>query len=68
MVHRDDHALVSKMAHDIRTPMSVIKTSCEIILMNPSLEASTKAKMDDIIGELDKISAILAKASQDLKK
>jgi signal transduction histidine kinase len=59
-------AWASKVVHDIRTPLSVIKTNSEIALMNPSLDQDTKRKLFDIIAELDKVSAILQNALKGL--
>lgn len=50
---------ISNVAHELRTPLSVIKTSTEVALLDDELPASTRTVLDDIVRELDRISEII---------
>jgi signal transduction histidine kinase len=47
---------ISNVAHELRTPLSVIKTSTEVALLDPDMPASSRS---DIVRELDRISEII---------
>lgn len=50
---------IGNMAHEIRTPLAVIKTHTEVALMDPSLPASMRETLTTTSGELDRISDII---------
>jgi two-component system sensor histidine kinase ArlS len=50
---------ISNVAHELRTPLSTIKTSTEVALLDDSLSASTKNTFGEIVRELDRISEII---------
>ncbi|HVV15348.1 MAG TPA: HAMP domain-containing sensor histidine kinase [Candidatus Paceibacterota bacterium] len=50
---------ISNVAHELRTPLSVIKTSTEVALMDDGLPPTTKDVLGDIVRELDRISEII---------
>ena len=47
---------IGNIAHEIRTPLAIIKTNTEVALFDPKLPASVKDTFDDTIIELDRIS------------
>ncbi|MDB5236907.1 MAG: Two-component system, OmpR family, sensor histidine kinase CiaH [Parcubacteria group bacterium] len=44
------------IAHEIRTPLAVIRTSTEVALMDPNLSKSTRETLEQTLGQLDRIS------------
>lgn len=50
---------ISDVAHELRTPLSVIKTSAEVALIDPGVPRDARASFEEIIGELERISGIL---------
>jgi signal transduction histidine kinase len=50
---------ISNVAHELRTPLSTIKTSSEVALIDPSLPAGTRHTFTEIVRELDRISEII---------
>jgi len=50
---------ISNVAHELRTPLSVIKTSTEVGLIDDKLDADAKQTFNDILGELDRVSEII---------
>ncbi len=47
---------IGNIAHEIRTPLAIIKTNTEVALFDPKLPASVRETFDDTIVELDRIS------------
>jgi signal transduction histidine kinase len=47
---------IGNVAHEIRTPLAIVKTSTEVALMDPSLSKDLRATLDDTIIELDRVS------------
>ncbi|MES2931314.1 MAG: HAMP domain-containing sensor histidine kinase [Patescibacteria group bacterium] len=47
---------IGNIAHEIRTPLAIIKTNTEVALFDPKLPESVKETFDDTIVELDRIS------------
>jgi len=47
---------IGNIAHEIRTPLAIIKTNTEVALFDPVLPASVKETFTDTIVELDRIS------------
>ena len=50
---------IGNIAHEIRTPLSVIKTNTEVTLLDPSLTADVKQALHSNVEELDRISEII---------
>lgn len=50
---------IGNVAHELRTPLSIIKTSVEVALLDEKIAPSMRKLMVDIIGELDRISEII---------
>ncbi|MDR3546724.1 MAG: HAMP domain-containing sensor histidine kinase [Candidatus Pacebacteria bacterium] len=50
---------IGNVAHEIRTPLSIIKTSTEVSLMDPTLPASVRETLEGTVVELDRISEII---------
>jgi signal transduction histidine kinase len=50
---------VSDIAHELRTPLSVIKTSSEVALMDDNIRPDIKKTLENIVGELDRTSEII---------
>lgn len=50
---------ISNVAHELRTPLSVIKTSTEVALLDTSMPRSLYKTLTDISGELDRVSEII---------
>jgi len=50
---------ISNVAHELRTPLSVIKTSTEVAMIDGKLNAGTRRTFNEIIVELDRISEII---------
>ena len=44
------------IAHDIRTPLAVIRMSTEVALMDKSIPASTRETLQETITQLDRIT------------
>lgn len=47
---------IGNVAHEIRTPLAIIKTSTEVTLMDPALPAGVRETMQQTILELNRIS------------
>jgi signal transduction histidine kinase len=47
---------IGNVAHEIRTPLAIIKTSTEVALLDPALPKPIRQTMEEIIGELNRIS------------
>lgn len=47
---------IGNIAHEIRTPLAIIKTNTEVALFDPKLPHSVRETFDDTIVELDRIS------------
>jgi len=50
---------IGNVAHEIRTPLSVIKTNTEVTLLDRSLTADVKQALRSNVEELDRISEII---------
>lgn len=50
---------VSDIAHELRTPLSIIKTNSEVLLLDNSVDSQTKKIFKNNIEELDRASAII---------
>jgi signal transduction histidine kinase len=50
---------ISNVAHELRTPLSTIKTSSEVALLDERLSAPTVKIFGEIVHELDRISEII---------
>lgn len=47
---------IGNVAHEIRTPMAIIKTNTEVAMMNPSLSKDVRETFEETIIELDRMS------------
>jgi len=50
---------ISDIAHELRTPLAVIKTSSEVALLGDSIDSETRTIFEDTIEELDRVSSII---------
>ncbi|MDB4992202.1 MAG: phoS [Parcubacteria group bacterium] len=50
---------IGNLAHELRTPLSIIRTSSEVALMDKSLNDYTRSTLNGTIEELDRVSAII---------
>ncbi len=50
---------ISNVAHELRTPLSSIKTTTEVALMEPGLPPDVRQTFAETVGELDRISDII---------
>lgn len=50
---------IGNIAHEIRTPLSVIKTNTEVTLLDPMIAASVKQALHSNVEELDRMSEII---------
>ncbi len=50
---------ISNVAHELRTPLSVIKTASEVALLEPGLTRDTRKAFNEITEELARVSEIL---------
>lgn len=56
---RHQKMFISNIAHELRTPLSIIKTNSEVALFDDALNADVAATFKEIIGELNRISEII---------
>lgn len=50
---------IGNIAHELRTPLSIIKTNIEVRLMDPNISAEAKTLHHSNIDELDRLSQII---------
>ena len=50
---------ISNVAHELRTPLSTIKTSTEVMLLDENVPADMRETLNSTLGELDRISGII---------
>jgi two-component system sensor histidine kinase CiaH len=50
---------IGNVAHEIRTPLSIIKTSTEVYLLDPTIRQDMRETLEGTILELDRISEII---------
>jgi len=50
---------IGNVAHELRTPLSIIKTNTEVTLFDDSLSADTRETLSSTVEELDRISDII---------
>lgn len=50
---------VSDIAHELRTPLAVIKTNSEVALLDDTVPLETRKIFEDTIEELDRVSSII---------
>lgn len=56
---RHQKLFISNIAHELRTPLSIIKTNSEVALFDQSLDRDLASTFREIIGELNRISEII---------
>lgn len=56
---RNQKLFISNVAHELRTPLSTIKTSTEVLLLQPNLPKDVERALKDIVEELDRASEII---------
>lgn len=56
---RHQKLFISNVAHELRTPLSIIKTNSEVALFDEALAPELKSTFKEIIGELNRISDII---------
>lgn len=56
---RHQKLFISNVAHELRTPLSIIKTNSEVALMDPLLAPDVAGSFKEIVGELNRISDII---------
>ncbi len=56
---RSQKMFISNVAHELRTPLSTIKTSTEVALLDERLPADAKTTFNEILEELARISEII---------
>lgn len=50
---------IGNLAHELRTPLAIIRTNTEVALMDKSLDAYARSTLTTTIEELDRISGII---------
>ena len=56
---RHQKLFISNIAHELRTPLSIIKTNSEVALMDPTLQPDLRAAFAEIIGETGRMSEVI---------
>ncbi|HEX2792694.1 MAG TPA: HAMP domain-containing sensor histidine kinase, partial [Candidatus Paceibacterota bacterium] len=50
---------IGNVAHEIRTPLAIMKTNTEVALFDPNLAPAVKQTFEDTLVELDRVSEII---------
>ena len=53
--------ILHDLAHDLRTPLAVMKTDTEVALMSKSLDDETRATLENTLVQLDRFAAAITK-------
>jgi signal transduction histidine kinase len=56
---RHQKLFISNVAHELRTPLSIIKTNSEVALMDDALAGDLQASFKEIIGETGRMSEVI---------
>src|SRR3989344_8516521 len=56
---RYQKVFISNVAHELRTPISIIKTSSEVALLDDKLPKAVKQTFEEILEELNRVSEII---------
>lgn len=59
---------IGDLAHDIRTPLAIVRTNAEVMLLDTTLPPGPRAMLQDMIAEIDKASALLSEFVAAAKK
>ena len=49
----------ANLAHELRTPLAIIKTSTEIALLEPLLPALLRSTLSETLNQVDRMSAAI---------
>ena len=58
-VYKNQKLFISKVAHELRTPIAIIKTETEVALLREKMPQDLRKSLKSIQGELDRISEII---------
>lgn len=58
-IYTSQKRFISDVAHELRTPLSIIKTSAEVALIDTGLPKDARESFKEILGELERISGII---------
>ncbi len=50
---------IGDIAHELRTPLAVIKTSTEVALFDPNVTPDTRSLLESTLAEIDRVSEII---------
>lgn len=50
---------IGNIAHELRTPLSIIRTNTEVALMDPNLDSYARSTFQTTIEEIDRVSGII---------
>jgi signal transduction histidine kinase len=54
-----DASLRKDLAHELRTPLAIVKTSTEIALLEPLIPPALKATLQETLLQVDRMSAAI---------
>ncbi len=58
-IYASQKRFIADVAHELRTPLSTIKTSAEVALIDTGLPKDARESFKEILGELERISGII---------
>jgi signal transduction histidine kinase len=53
--------MLQDLAHDLRTPLAVMKTDTEVALMSKNLDDETRKTLENMLVQLDRFAAAITK-------
>jgi two-component system sensor histidine kinase MprB len=57
---RSQQQLVADASHELRTPVTSLRTNVEVLLASPSLDADDRALLNDVLEQSEELSALVA--------
>jgi two-component system sensor histidine kinase MprB len=57
---RSQQQLVADASHELRTPVTSLRTNVEVLLASPSLEEDDRALLNDVLEQSEELSALVA--------